>query len=81
MEKTPKKFRRGFKPCSKCEAGRHYCCRPLLAGTLCTCDCKKSISTRALKESLDAERVSQGLPQATIEELNEVMNRRGPYNV
>jgi hypothetical protein len=81
VKRTPRKYARGLNPCAKCQSFRHYCCRPLLAGTLCTCTCKKACKTRSLKDTLDAERQSQGLPLLTVPELNKLMNRRGPYNV
>jgi hypothetical protein len=81
MRKTPRKYERGASPCGKCQDFGHYCCRPTLDGTLCTCQCLKACKTRNLKQELDAERTSRGLALLTVPELNVIMHRRGPYNV
>jgi hypothetical protein len=79
--KTPKKFERGSQPCGKCQSFRHYCCRPRLDGSMCTCQCPEACKARNVKATLDAERLAQGLLPVTVAQLNKAMERRGPYNV
>lgn len=81
MIKTPKKYERGDNPCGKCQMHRHYCCRPRLDGSMCSCQCPASRETHSLKEKLDAERASRGLALVTVAELYVIMQRRGPYRV
>jgi hypothetical protein len=81
MRKTPKKYEPGENPCGKCQSHSHYACRPRLDGTLCSCQCPRACKTRDVKQSADVERLSRGLLPVTIDELNAMTNRRGPYSV